>query len=145
MGMVMYVRSGNPEQINGLLGDDAALFDWVTDESSWEADKMWWAALDLLFGPGGVSHLEGEPISEESGYTPVMRIGSAAAAALAASVADVDAPTVAERFDAGSFGDPLGPEVMSEDRDWLGSAALSLAELLRRASSNSHDLVWVVA
>lgn len=145
MGMVMYLRSGSGEVIDEMVGDDDAMFDWTTGDSAWEADKMWWAALDLLFGPGGVERLEGEPITEDCGFTPVMRMRFDDAAKLAASIADVDAATVLARFDAGSFGDPLGPDVMPEDREWLGAAAVGLSDLLRQAATASHDLVWVVA
>lgn len=54
MGMVMYLRAGSVAEIDAMVGDDDQLFEWVTDEPAWEADKLWWAALDLVFGPGGV-------------------------------------------------------------------------------------------
>jgi hypothetical protein len=145
MGIVMHIRSGASAEIDDLIGDDSAVFEWATEEAAWEADQMWWAVLDLLFGPGGVSRLQGEPITEGEGYTPVMRIESSAVAELASGLSQVDEATVADRFAEWRFGDPLGPEPMQDDRDWLVAAAIQLAQLLRKASETTEDLVWVVA
>ncbi|MGE3329230.1 MAG: hypothetical protein AB7N61_27865 [Acidimicrobiia bacterium] len=145
MGMVMYVRSGDAAMVDALVGDDDALVGWVTDGSAWEADKMWWAAADLLFGPGGVGRFGGEPVSDVVGYTPVLVMDVDDVAGLAADLVDVDLGVLIGRFDADAFGDPVGPSVSSDDRDWLPQAADRLRQLIVDAAARSHLIAWVVS
>lgn len=146
MGMVMYVRAVSPADVPGLAADTDALAELLTDdEGSWEADKLWWAALGLLFGPEGPGALVAEPITEEMGYTPVMRIAHGDVQQLVVRLADVDQAELCERFDHRALGEPVGPDVIDDDRDWLTEAAARLADLFRTAGTAGDDVLFVVA
>jgi hypothetical protein len=146
MGMVMYVRAVPPAEVPGLAADSKALGDLLTDdEGSWEADKLWWAALGLLFGPEDPAALVAEPVTDEIGYTPVMRIAHDDVRRLVVRLAGLDHAALHERFDHRALGEPLGPDVIDDDRGWLTEAAARLANLLRRAAAAGDDVLFVVA
>ena len=146
MGMVMYMRAVPPAEVAGLAADGDALGELlIEDPGSWEADKMWWAALGLLFGPEGPAALPAEPVTEQQlGYTPVMRITHDDVRRLAARLAGVDHAALGERFDQRDLGEPLGPDVLDDDRTWLTDAAAKLVDLLRRAAAAGDDVLFVV-
>lgn len=146
MGMVMYVRAVPPAEVPGLAADIDALGELLTDdEGSWEADKLWWAALGLLFGPEGPAAFDAEPITDEVGYTPVMRIAHDDVRRLGARLAGVDHAALRERFDRRDLGEPMGPDVIDDDREWLAEAAARLADLLRGAAAAGDDVLFVIA
>jgi hypothetical protein len=146
MGMVMYMRAVPAAEVAGLAADSDALGDLLTDdEGSWDADKLWWAALGLLFGPEGPAALPAQPVTEEMGYTPVMRIAHDDVRRLAARLAGVDHAALCDRFDRRELGEPLGPDVIDDDRKWLTEAAGELVDLLRRAAASGDDVLFVIA
>lgn len=146
MGMVMYLRAVPPGRVAELTADADRLAGLLLeDEASWEADKLWWAVLGLLFGPEGPAALDAEPVTEEMGYTPVMRIADDAVRSLAARLAGVDQAALAGRFDEGDLGEPLGPDVTAGDREWLTGAAGRLADLLHAAAAAGDDVLFVIA
>lgn len=146
MGMVLYVRRCDSTVVDEIAGsgDDDA-FEFVSGaDDAWEADKMWWAAVDLLFGPNGMAQLVGVPITEQAAYSPVMRMSRADVVALAQRIEDLDLLTIQQRFDAEAFGDPMGPIVVHEDRDWICAAAKALAGLFRNAASENDEVLWLM-
>jgi hypothetical protein len=146
MGMVMYVRAVPSAEVPGLAADSHASGDLLTaDEGSWEADKLWWAALGLLFGPEGPAALVAEPVTDELGYTPVLRIARDDVRRLVVRLAGVDQAVLRERFDRGDLGEPFGPDVIDDDREWLTEAAARLADLLRGAAAAGDDVLFVIA
>jgi hypothetical protein len=143
--MVMHLRPAPPEQVDGMAGDADALYEYLTGGRGWDADKLWWAALDLLFGPGGVAALDGQALTGEVGYSPVMRMPNRNLRSLVASIDGVDGPELRLRFDSHALGEPLGPDVSPGDRDWLCAAAEKLADTLRTSAAAGDDVLFVVA
>lgn len=141
----MYVRAAAATDVERLAGDDNALFEFVSGPEAWDADKMWWAALDLLLGPMGVTYLDGAAVTSDAGYTPVMRLHREALTSVGATIQDLDRQEIERRFDARELGDPIGPEVLDDDREWLCDAASQLRELLTVALANDQVVLFVVA
>jgi hypothetical protein len=106
---------------------------------------MWWAALDLLFGPNGMSRLDGTPATEEGGYSPVMMLLGETLAAIVNDLRSVDDAKIRDRFDNNELGEARGPEVVPDDRDWLCAAAQDLATMLREANTVGETIYWMIA
>jgi hypothetical protein len=142
MGMVLYVSA-----LDSLdtTGDEDALVEAVIGPDAWDADKMWWAALDLLFGPKGINRLEATPVTEEGGYSPLMMISSETLTAIVDDLRSVDDAKIRDRFDNHEFGEALGPEVLPDDREWLCASAGELANVFREANSAHKTIYWMIA
>jgi hypothetical protein len=144
VGMVMYARAVAETQLAEFAGNDEAFIELLTGPGSWEAEKMWWAAWALLLGPDGMTRVEAEPLTTDAGYTPVMRVPRDALSAIAAEVRSVDRTEIERRFDGQDFGVPIGPEVMTEDRDWLCGAADGLRTTLLAGAVEDQAFIFVV-
>lgn len=140
MGMVMKIVSVDPEAF-----DPTAPLEEMFDGEAWEADKMWWAALDLVLGPGGSAGLGGVPLDNDEGYTPAFHITNESVREIADQITSVTPAVLTERFDHGAFGEPLGPSVSLADRDWLPGASADLVTLIRTAAATGNDLIWIIA
>jgi Domain of unknown function (DUF1877) len=145
MGMVLYINGLDRAHATELENDEEALMAAIFGDDAWEADKMWWAALDLLFGPNGINRLDGAPVTEEGGYSPIMKMSADALAAIVNDLSTTYLQQIEQRFANEAFGEPLGPEVVPDDREWLCNSANELAELLRQAHRNGEAIYWVVA
>lgn len=142
MGMFLFARSCMPSDADDLVaGKNYEALNWIVDDG-WTADKMWWAALDLVFGPGGATRLEASSTTG-TGDELVMRLDRSRVADMARELRGLDLATIQTRFDASAFGDPNGPSVMPDDREWLCAAAYALREMFIDAATSAHEVLWV--
>jgi len=142
--MVLAVVAVDPGELAELAADADLLEERVAGPDAWDANKMWWAALDLLLGPDGLQRLPATPLTSDDGYTPVMQVAGAELAGLAEAIGRPSLDELRQRFDDDRFGDPMSPPVEPEDREWLCERSFELAELVDQAHTGGQVLLWMI-
>jgi len=139
VGVSMYMQAIDADGVALLASDPGAVLTSLVDRG-WSADQLGWAAFAMAAGVNGLELLAaGGFMIGEARLVPMPVQDE-----LLAALDGVNRVVLEARFDDAAFGEPVGPEPLIDDKEWLVDVALELIELIQSASTSGLRLIWTI-